>query len=112
MLVAENSFIEQLMSDKKYSEKRSFIRMKISAPLSAKLETQHKQIDGLCLDLSGSGLQVDSPESLAVGTEVDVEVSSGHGHNPTLKAHAKVVRSTANGQGGCVLGMEILHMLE
>lgn len=98
--------------DKSYSEKRSFIRMKIGAPLSAKLEAERETIEGLCLDLSGSGLQVETQKSLPVGTELDVEVSSGHGHKPTLKAHAKVVRSASNDQGGHSLGLEIIEILQ
>jgi PilZ domain len=109
--IAENLITENLSTEKKYSEKRSFIRMKTGAQLSAKLDTKHKQIEGLCLDLSGSGLQVSSPEFLTVGTEIDVEVSSGRGHNPTLRAHAKIIRTTPNGPSSYLLGMEILQMM-
>lgn len=99
------------INDKPYSEKRDFIRMKIGAPLSAKLAAAEEVIEGLCLDLSGGGLQVETKHSLDVGAEVEVEVSSGHGHNPTLKASAKVVRVTANEAGGYVIGMVITEML-
>ncbi|MEN0035899.1 MAG: PilZ domain-containing protein [Cellvibrio sp.] len=99
------------INDKPYSEKRDFIRMKIGAPLNAKLAAATEVIEGLCLDLSGGGLQVEAKQSLAVGTEAEVEVSSDHGHNPTLKARAKVVRSTTNEAGDYVLGLEILQII-
>jgi hypothetical protein len=99
------------ITDRPYSEKRDFIRMKIGAPLSAKLAAPAAEIEGLCLDLSGGGLQVETKQSLAVGTETEVEVSSDHGHSPTLKARTKVVRVTANETGNYVLGLEILHIL-
>lgn len=99
------------IDNKPYSEKRDFIRMKIGAPLSAKLAAADEIIEGICLDLSGGGLQVETKQNLAVGTEAEVEVSSAHGHNPTLKAKVKVVRSATNEAGDYVLGLEIIQIL-
>lgn len=98
-------------NDKPYSEKRDFIRMKIGAPLSAKLAAAEEIIEGLCLDLSGGGLQVEAKRSLDVGTELDVEVSSDHGHNPTLKAKSRVARVATNDAGNYVIGLEIIKIL-
>lgn len=99
------------INDKPYSEKRDFIRMKIGAPLNAKLAAATEVIEGLCLDLSGGGLQVETQQGLAVGTETEVEVSSDHGHSPTLRAQAKVVRAAATETGGYILGLEIIQIL-
>lgn len=99
------------IDNKPYSEKRDFIRMKIGAPLSAKLAAADEVIEGMCLDLSGGGLQVETKQNLAIGTEGEVEVSSAHGHNPTLKAKVKVVRSATNDSGDYVLGLEILQII-
>ena len=99
------------INEKAYSEKRDFIRMKISAPLNAKLSVASDCIEGLCKDLSGGGMQVETSQSLEVGTEVEVEVSSDHGHNPTLRAKAKIVRSAAGENSNYVLGLEITQLL-
>lgn len=99
------------INDKTYSEKRDFIRMKISAPLNAKLSVNTDVIEGLCRDLSGGGMQVETKQTVAMGTELEVEVSSDHGHNPTLKAKAKVVRVGTNDAGDHVLGLEIIKIL-
>lgn len=99
------------INNKPYSEKRDFIRMKIGAPLSAKLAAAEEVIEGLCLDLSGGGLQVETKKGLDVGTEAEVEVSSDHGHSPTLKAKARVARVTTNDAGDYVIGLEILQIL-
>lgn len=98
--------------DKAYSEKRDFIRMKISAPLNAKLSVDTGVIEGLCRDLSGGGMQVEAKQAIAMGTELEVEVSSDHGHNPTLRAKAKVVRASTNDAGEHVLGLEITKILD
>ena len=100
------------LSDKAYSEKRDFIRMKISAPLTAMLSADQRVFEGNCLDLSGGGMRVETNENIATGTELDVEVSSDHGHNPTLKARTRVVRSTSNDKGTYELGLEIVEVLK
>lgn len=99
------------INDKPYSEKRDFIRMKIGAPLNAKIAAESEVIEGRCLDLSGGGLQVEAQQALAIGTQVEVEVSSDHGHNPTLKASAKVVRAAQSDSGSHLLGLEIVSIL-
>ncbi len=97
--------------DKGFSEKRDFIRMKISAPLSARLSHDEGVIEGLCRDLSGGGMQVETNTNIPAGTELVVEISSDHGHNPTLHAKAKVARSSEGAQG-YVLGLEILEIIK
>ncbi|MFC3117056.1 PilZ domain-containing protein [Cellvibrio fontiphilus] len=109
--VTNNEDYAMGINDKAYSEKRDFIRMKIGAPLNAKIAADSAVIEGLCLDLSGGGLQVEAPQTIAIGTEVDVEVSSDHGHNPTLKASAKVVRAAPSETGSHLLGLEIIKIL-
>lgn len=99
------------ISDKPYSEKRDFIRMEISAPLNAKLSLNTEVIEGLCRDLSGGGMQVETSQSLPLGTELEVEVSSDHGHNPTLRAKAKVARTGEGENGGYLLGLVIMEVL-
>lgn len=99
------------ITDKSYSEKRDFIRMKIGAPLSAKIEAADALIEGLCLDLSGGGLQVETKTSIDVGSEVEVEVASDHGHSPKLRAKTKVARVTTNDAGDYVIGLEIIQIL-
>jgi len=98
--------------DKGFSEKRDFIRMKISAPLSAKLSHDEGVIEGLCRDLSGGGMQVETATQILAGTDLVVEISSGHGHNPTLHAKAKVARSSGDSENGFLLGLEIVEVLK
>ncbi|GGY65655.1 PilZ domain-containing protein [Cellvibrio zantedeschiae] len=98
--------------DKGFSEKRDFIRMKISAPLSAKLSHDEGVIEGLCRDLSGGGMQVETKTQIPAGTDLVVEISSDHGHNPTLHAKAKVARCSSDGDSGYVLGLEIIEIIK
>jgi len=99
------------INEKAYSEKRDFIRMKIAAPLNATLALAGSSIEGLCKDLSGGGMQVETSQALDLGTELEVEVSSGYGHNPSLCAKAKVVRCQSGDNSSYLLGLEITEML-
>jgi PilZ domain len=101
-----------MANDKNYSEKRDFIRMKISAPLGATLTTPVKTIEGMCRDLSGGGMQVETKEALTLGTELEVEISSSHGHNPTLKAKVKVARVQEVATNDYLIGLEILNLID
>jgi hypothetical protein len=98
--------------DKGFSEKRDFIRMKISAPLNAKLSHDEGVIEGLCRDLSGGGMQVETRTNIPAGTDLVVEISSDHGHNPTLHAKAKVARASGDAESGFLLGLEIVEILK
>lgn len=98
-------------NDKSFNEKRDFIRMKICTPLSATLSHDDGVIEGFCRDLSGGGMQVETKIKIALDTELVVEISSGHGHNPTLHARAKVARCIDQDQG-FLLGLEILEILK
>jgi hypothetical protein len=56
-------------------------------------------------------MQVETKTEIPVGTELVVEISSDHGHNPTLHAKAKVARASGDSQG-YVLGLEILEIIK
>jgi len=93
------------LASRDFLEKRNFIRMKVETPIS--LRYQHsKHLKGTCHNLSGGGLLVSIPEPIAVGEEVEVTVSSNHGHNPMLKAVTKVTRSYKEAEY-CHLGLSI-----
>lgn len=96
--------------DRAKQEKRDFIRMKIDTPLRAQINGEGIAAEGLCHELSGGGMQLATEHSLAPGTEVEVTISSEHGHNPTLRAKARVIRTRADANLYRV-GLEILEII-
>ncbi len=96
--------------DRAFSEKRDFIRMKIDTPIRAQLTGEGFAVDGMCHELSGGGMRVETQSEITPGTEVEVSIVSEHGHSPSLHARAKVVRAHAE-QGSYFLGLEILELL-
>ena len=52
-------------SDRAYSEKRDYIRMRLEAPVT--LHHAGREIPALCLDLSSSGMQLEAECVLKLG---------------------------------------------
>jgi hypothetical protein len=99
------------LANRSYEEKRNFIRMRVDTPVDVKLG-QQRQWQGKCHNLSGGGMLISVPESLPLGVELEVTVSSHHGHNPMLKALTKVCRVNSLTPQECRVGLEILTLLE
>lgn len=100
------------VGDRAFSEKRDFIRMKIDTPLKAQLMGDGIAIDGLCHELSGGGIRLSTTHSVPPGTELEVSISSEHGHAPTLRAKARVSRvEDENENGVYMMAMAIIEIL-
>ena len=102
------------LANRDYQEKRSFIRMKVETPVSVTTR-EGASFNGMCHNLSGGGMLVSVPEALPLGKELEVAVTSYHGHNPMLKARTVVSRILAQPDTvakPCFAGLEILEILE
>lgn len=67
--------------DRSYNEKRDFIRMKINSPVS--INCGDDSILGVCKDLSGAGMLVETEKTLPVGAELEVSIEQkGETHLP------------------------------
>lgn len=99
------------LADRAYSEKRNFIRMQIDTPICVQVQTNDEQLNGMCRDLSGGGMLVELDKALPVGCQMEVSISSPHGHEPMLKAKTRVTRVIGGPSDTCVIGMEIEEML-
>lgn len=99
------------LANRSFEEKRNFIRMRVDSPVDVKLG-QQRQWEGKCHNLSGGGMLISVPEPLPLGVELEVTLSSPHGHNPMLKALAKVCRVNPQAPLDCRVGLEILTLLE
>lgn len=103
-----------ITASRNYEEKRNFIRMKVETPISIRCKTLNTELTGICRDLSGGGLLVELEAPLPLATEVEICISSKHGHSPMLKARAKVNRVSSkpgSKKKPCILGLQIVEML-
>lgn len=96
-------------SDRAYSEKRDFIRMRLEAPVT--LIHDGQKIPGLCLDLSSNGMQVEASTRLSIGDRIGVHIPSEHNQLADLNVEAEVVRAMDLEDGRQSLGLSVLSML-
>ncbi|GID05231.1 PilZ domain-containing protein [Pseudomonas sp. 008] len=95
-------------TDRDYSEKRDFIRMRVDADVS--LIHEGDEVQAVCIDLSSSGMQLEAPRSFKVGDRLSVRIDSDHVALKGLEADTEVVWVKAQDGGGQKLGLTILKM--
>ncbi|MGE8152593.1 PilZ domain-containing protein [Pseudomonas vancouverensis] len=91
-----------------YSEKRDFIRMRVDADVL--LIHEGDEVQGVCIDLSSSGMQLEAPRQFKVGDRLNVRIDSDHAALKGLEADTEVVWVKAQDQGNQKLGLTILKM--
>lgn len=79
-----------------YNEKRSFIRMQVSAPAVLVLD-DGKTFEMTCIDLSSSGVQLQHFEPIPVNSTGRLTVSSGGGYTSPLEARVTICRLEEGG---------------
>jgi c-di-GMP-binding flagellar brake protein YcgR len=102
------------LASRNYQEKRDFLRMNVDTPVEVILEQQHAQ-RGQCHNLSGGGMLISLASPLPIGTQMEVTLSSNHGHSPVLKAVTRVQRVenlNFNRTESCLMGLKIIEVLE
>ncbi|MCK6186849.1 PilZ domain-containing protein [Pseudomonas sp. EYE_354] len=93
--------------ERDYAEKRDFIRMRLDADVS--LIHAGQEIEGVCIDLSSSGMQVQAPRQFNVGDLLTVRIDSEHAALKGLEADTEVVWAKTVGDEQ-QLGLKILKM--
>lgn len=98
-----------MANDQPYSEKRDFIRMQVNSPVV--ITYADRQYQGLCKDLSGAGMQVETEDSFEVGAQLEVTIQQkGENHLP-FNALVEVTRSKTSTPGNQTIGLSILEIL-
>lgn len=92
------------MSERNYTEKRNFIRMKVDTPVELTINGTGLKVRAICKDLSGTGMLVEVEDAIEIGTELVVAITSGK--NP-FEADAAVSRSRSSSNGRFIIGLKI-----
>ncbi len=75
-----------------YQEKRNFIRMQMDVPATITLQQTGQVIQARCLDLSGNGMLLSSPEAIAEESIFHIVISSTRPNLPPLEAEVRCTR--------------------
>ncbi|WP_228160541.1 MULTISPECIES: PilZ domain-containing protein [Marinobacter] len=90
-----------------YSEKRDFHRMRVNTPVEIS-DSQGRQLEGICKDLSGTGMQLAVQDAMPVGTQLQTRLPSSNDRFPPLEATVEVLRCELDESGdGYLVGAAI-----
>lgn len=98
------------MTDRSFSEKRSFIRMKINTPVV--IHFAGRSYQGVCKDLSGAGMQIETDEPFSIGDTLDVTIEQKGGAHLPFNAKVEVSRVQETSPGVRVVGLSIQEITE
>ncbi|MER2492943.1 PilZ domain-containing protein [Catenovulum sediminis] len=93
-------------------DQRSYYRMLVNADCLVvvnSIETP-QEYNAICRDLSANGMAVELDESIDVGKEVSVRISSASEQIPSLTAKGKVLRCAPETSNSFICGIEIIDM--
>lgn len=94
-----------------YSEKRDFIRMEVETTIELSYpEGEGNRFEGLCTDLSASGMSVVVDAAVPEGTELQTYLPSGKSDFPPFETLATVLRCAQLEDGRYQLGLEIAEV--
>lgn len=93
-----------------YNEKRDFIRMRVETAVTFECEGQ--TYEGVCIDLSSTGMQIEADGSLplSLGQLVRVNIPSSHPELTGLQADTQIQRLETLDNGRLSLGLAIVAM--
>ena len=81
-----------------YEEKRDFIRMNAEHALQFREVGSHETQQGVCCNLSATGIMFTTEQEIPQGTELEVNITPQYSVVSPFDAVVKVVRSQANGE--------------
>lgn len=92
------------------SERRDFERMKINTAVTLNYGVPSKEkIEGICLNLSKSGIGIEADIMIPLGTECDITMHDGHRNKSKFQARIEIKRVQPLDDGRFILGAVILQ---
>ena len=93
-----------------YNEKRDFIRMRVETAVTFEYEGQ--TFDAVCIDLSSTGMQIETDVALSLkqGESLRVLIPSTHAELTSLQADTQIQRLEKLDNGRLSVGLAIVSM--
>lgn len=96
-----------------HDDKRSFLRMMVNADLELRLDDGEANtvVDGICRDLSSTGMAAEVISPIEVGAELKIKLASNNPSVPPLRATVKVMRCSQEVEDTYILGLEFIELI-
>ncbi|MDP5035939.1 PilZ domain-containing protein [Alishewanella sp. SMS8] len=94
------------------NDNRHFYRMMVNADVKLMINDPEaaRVIDGVCRDLSASGMSVETDELIELGTLIRIRLESPNASVPPLDATAKVMRCSQDSEESYNLGLAFIEL--
>jgi len=99
------------MGSKNYTEKRDFMRMTIDTAITLTYSEPAQELEGLCKDLSGTGISIEVDNAIPIGTECKVTIHDGYTNFSKFQAVVVVKRINSIENERYLLGASISEMI-
>ena len=96
--------------DRSFDEKRSFIRMKVNTQVVIHMNGRDYQ--GVCKDLSGAGMLIETDEPFNLGDQMDVSIEQRGENLMPFNARVEVTRVQSGSPGNQVVGLVIREIYQ
>lgn len=91
-------------------EKRDFERVKVNTAVTLYHGVRRTAVEGICVDISDSGIGLDLEHVVPIGTECLVKVHDGFKNREPFQALIEIKHTTPLNKGRCRVGAAILEM--
>lgn len=91
-------------------EKRDFERVKVNTAVTLYYGAPRKIIEGVCINISDSGVGLELSSVVPIGTECHVKVHDGHHNREPFQALIEIKHIHPLAKGRCRVGACILEM--
>lgn len=94
------------------NDKRNYFRMMVNANVSILINDPEsgRELQGICRDLSATGMAIDIDEPLEMGTLLHLRLESTNASIASLEANAKVVRCSQESEDQYQIGALFLEL--
>jgi c-di-GMP-binding flagellar brake protein YcgR len=94
------------------NDKRNFFRMLVNANVQILINDPEsgREIDGICRDLSATGMALEIDEPLEMGTMLHLKLESSNPSVEALDAHAKVIRCSQESEDLYQIGVLFVEL--
>lgn len=99
-----------LTTMRNYAEKRDFIRMKVDTEITLTDDKSGRQYQGICRDLSGTGMSIEVDQYFAPECELNTSLPSNNEAFPSFDTTVRVIRCSDIGNEKYELGVEIISV--
>jgi len=98
------------MAISRFTEKRSYPRMKVPAGLSFRVPGIDSTYLRVCRDLSHTGICFHTSKFLENGSAIEVMIDTGHSSFAPFRAQVEIVRSGKDAESNLAVAGRIMHI--